>query len=243
MQSTKWELYEYQSSRSVIDLGPNHLHSIFLNFFSSITADFNISSAIRWAIQNQWSSGFYLAPSNWWLIVYTLWNQLLLELSLDLFNTLKVCCRHIDDVHEEVWCRKNIFWQTYRVLALSFFQHFEDMLQTYWRCAWRSLMQKKIFFTNTCSMPGVSSKSYLLPSFIFFLSSFQMSKNFISLFSGTEKHTKLKLGPHMDSRLMCHVVLNQAAGFHLFLYFFNFLSLKFQNIKFFVTLFCEAYKS
>ena len=26
------------------------------------------------------------------------------------------------------------------------FQHFEDMLQTYWRCAWRSLMQKKYFW-------------------------------------------------------------------------------------------------
>ena len=29
-----------------------------LNVFSSITADFNISSAIRWAIQGQWSSGW-----------------------------------------------------------------------------------------------------------------------------------------------------------------------------------------
>ena len=29
-----------------------------LNFFFSITADFNISSALRWAIQDQWSSGF-----------------------------------------------------------------------------------------------------------------------------------------------------------------------------------------
>ena len=28
-----------------------------LNFFSSITADFTISSALRWAIQYQWSSG------------------------------------------------------------------------------------------------------------------------------------------------------------------------------------------
>ena len=27
-------------------------------FFSSITTDFNISSAFRWAIQDQWSSGF-----------------------------------------------------------------------------------------------------------------------------------------------------------------------------------------
>ena len=41
---------------------------------------------------------------------------------------------------------------------------------------------------------------------------------------------------------MYHVYLNQAAGVYLFFYFFNFLSLKFQNIKFFVTLFCEAYK-
>ena len=32
------------------------IHSIFLNFFSLITADFNISSALRWAIQDQWSS-------------------------------------------------------------------------------------------------------------------------------------------------------------------------------------------
>ena len=41
---------------------------------------------------------------------------------------------------------------------------------------------------------------------------------------------------------MYHVYLNWAAGVYLFLYFFNFLSFKFQNIIFFVTLFCEAYK-
>ena len=52
------KLYEYQRSRSFIDLGPNHSDSIFLNFFSSITTYFNISSALRWAIQDQWSSGF-----------------------------------------------------------------------------------------------------------------------------------------------------------------------------------------
>ena len=67
-------------------------------------------------------------------------------------------------------------------------------------------------------------------------------KKFLSLFSRTEGHTKLKLGLHMDSKLMYHVFLNQAAGVNLFLYFFNFLSLKFQNIKFFITLFCKAYK-
>ena len=31
------KLYEYQRSRSLIDIGPNLLDSIFLNFFSSIT--------------------------------------------------------------------------------------------------------------------------------------------------------------------------------------------------------------
>ena len=41
------KLYEYQRSRSFIDLDTNHSDSIFLNFFSSITADFNISSALR----------------------------------------------------------------------------------------------------------------------------------------------------------------------------------------------------
>ena len=81
----------------------------------------------------------------------------------------------------------------------------------------------------------------LISSF-FFLSNFQILNKIIFLFSETQRHPRLKLGPHMDSRLMYHVYLNRAAGVYLFLYFFSFLSLKFQNIKFFVTLFCEAYK-
>ena len=36
---------------------------LFLNLFSSITADLNISSALRWAIQNHWSSGCTLIGS------------------------------------------------------------------------------------------------------------------------------------------------------------------------------------
>ena len=61
-------LYEYQRSRSFIDLCPNHSDSIFLNFISSITVDFNISSALRWAIQDQWSYGplvEYIFPQIW----------------------------------------------------------------------------------------------------------------------------------------------------------------------------------
>ena len=45
--------------------GPNGLSAptlqLCLNFFSSITADFNISSALRWAVQDQWS----VLISNW----------------------------------------------------------------------------------------------------------------------------------------------------------------------------------
>ena len=52
------KLYEYQRSRSFIDLGPNHSDSLFLVFIYSVTADFNISSALKWAIQDQWSSCF-----------------------------------------------------------------------------------------------------------------------------------------------------------------------------------------
>ena len=40
-------LYEYQRSRSFIDLGPNYPDSKIFNFFFSITSDFNISSALR----------------------------------------------------------------------------------------------------------------------------------------------------------------------------------------------------
>ena len=78
--------------------------------------------------------------------------------------------------------------------------------------------------------------------FIFLSLQFSNIKKFISLFSGTEWPTKLNLGLHMDIGLMHHVYLNQAAGAYLFLYFFNFLSLQFQHIQIFVTLFCEAYK-
>ena len=46
------KLYEYQRWRSFIDLGPIHSESVFLNFFFSKTADFNISSALWWAIQD-----------------------------------------------------------------------------------------------------------------------------------------------------------------------------------------------
>ena len=48
------------------NVSPNGLSApaqgLCLNLFSSITADFNISSALRLAIQDQWSSGIIFVP-------------------------------------------------------------------------------------------------------------------------------------------------------------------------------------
>ena len=37
------------------------------------------------------------------------------------FQHLKMCYRHIEDVHKEVWCWKNTFWQIDRVFNLVIF--------------------------------------------------------------------------------------------------------------------------
>ena len=49
----KW-VHEALWVLKVINLNPVQSDSIFLNFFSSVTADFNISSALRWAIMFLW---------------------------------------------------------------------------------------------------------------------------------------------------------------------------------------------
>ena len=74
----------------------------------------------------------------------------------------------------------------------------------------------------------------LIRSFIssfFFLSNFQTLKVFLTLFSGTVRLRRLKLGTHVDSGQMYPVCGNQAAA------------LQFSNIKIFYHTFlrnCEA---
>ena len=58
---------------------------------------------------------------------------------------------------------------------------------------------------------------------------------FVTLFSGTMRPRRLKLGAHMDNGWMYRVYQNQAAAAYLFLYFFIFLSLQFSNIKVFLS--------
>ena len=73
--------------------------------------------------------------------------------------------------------------------------------------------------------------------FIFLSLQFSTLKFFVTLFLGTVRPRRLKLGTHMDSGQMYHVYWNQAAAAYLSLYFFIFLSLQFSTLKFFVTLF------
>ena len=56
-------------------------------------------------------------------------------------------------------------------------------------------------------------------------------KFFVTLFSGTMRPRRLKLGTHMDSGQMYHVYQNQTAAFYSSLYFFIFLTY-FQHWKF-----------
>ena len=65
---------------------------------------------------------------------------------------------------------------------------------------------------------------------------------FVTLFSGTVRPRRLKLGTHMDSGQMYHIYWSQASAAYLSLYFFIFLSLQFSTLNFFITLFLGTVK-
>ena len=48
------KLYEYQRSRSFIDIGPNHSDSIFMNFFSSIIT---WPIEVKFYVESPWDEG------------------------------------------------------------------------------------------------------------------------------------------------------------------------------------------
>ena len=72
-------------------------------------------------------------------------------------------------------------------------------------------------------------------SSFFFLSNFRTLNIFVTLFSGTMRPRRLKLGTRVDSGQVYRVYRNQAAAAYLSRYFFNFLSLQLSNIKNFRT--------
>ena len=81
-----------------------------------------------------------------------------------------------------------------------------------------------------------AAAAYSSHYFFIFLSIFNI-EIFVTLFSGTVRPRRLKLGTYMNSGQMYHVYQNQAAAAYLSLYFFIFLSLQFSTLKFFITLF------
>ena len=82
-----------------------------------------------------------------------------------------------------------------------------------------------------------AAAAYLSLYSFFFLSNFQTLKFFVTLFSGTVRPRRLKLGTHLDSGQMYRVYRNQAAAAYSSLYFSFFFLSNFQTLKFFVTLF------
>ena len=81
-----------------------------------------------------------------------------------------------------------------------------------------------------------AAAAYSSLHFFIFLSNFQTLKFFVTLFSGTMRPRRLKLGTHMNNWRMYRVYQSQAAAAYSSLHFFIFLS-NFQTLKFFVTLF------
>ena len=72
-------------------------------------------------------------------------------------------------------------------------------------------------------------------SLYFFFRQYSSIKISVTLFSGTVRPRRLKLGAHVDNGWMYRVYQNQAAAAYLSLYFFIFLSLHFSNIKMFLS--------
>ena len=88
-----------------------------------------------------------------------------------------------------------------------------------------------------------AAAGFFVPLFSFRSIQFSNIKIFVTLFSGTMRHRRLKLGTRVDSGQMYRVYRNQAAAAYLSLYFFIFLTLQFSNVKSFRHTFlrnCEA---
>ena len=87
-----------------------------------------------------------------------------------------------------------------------------------------------------CVYQNQAAAAYLSLYFFsfFFLSNFQALKVFITIFSGTVRPRRLKLGTHVNSGWIYRVYRNQAAALiHPFL----FLSLQLSSIK----IFCSSF--
>ena len=129
---------------------------------------------------------------------------------------------------------------------LSNFQH-RNFLSPFSREQW-GLEDWKLVHTWTVGYYITYTGIRLLPLIHPFISSFFFLSNFhhcfVTLYWGTERSRRLKLGTHVDSEQIYRVYQKQAAtAAYSSLYFFIFLSLQFSNVKNFRHTFlmnCEA---
>ena len=100
--------------------------------------------------------------------VHTRADQLLLQLLMDSFDTLLSHYRHIGNLHEEIWCRNNNFWQNGSFVNLDIFPTCIK-----WADSWENLLIAYFyglcvlisFSLLTITVRGVSNKHCLLPFF------------------------------------------------------------------------------
>ena len=82
----------------------------------------------KWQVFN--SHVMATAPSQWWLIVHTLWNLLLIQLSLDRFKTLHIQTKWKCDCGS-LMLKKNTLWQNDRFFNCFWFP-FVILEETFW---------------------------------------------------------------------------------------------------------------
>ena len=121
------------------------------------------------------------------------------------------------------WNFSSLFSGTVRPRRLKLGTHIDNgqMYQVYWNQA---------------------AAAYLSHYAFFFLSNFQTLKIFVTLFSGTVRPRRLKIGTHMDNGWIYCVCQNQASAAYSSHYFFIFISLQLSNIKKFCHIFLRNWE-
>ena len=116
---------------------------------------------------------------------------------------------------------------------LSNFQTFKFFVTLFSETVWprRFKLGTYVQWADVSCLPESGCCCLFIPLFFIFLSlQFSNINIFVTLFSGTVRPRRLKLGTHVDSGQMYCVYRIQAAAVYLSLYFFIFLSLQFSNI-------------
>ena len=110
---------------------------------------------------------------------------------------------------------------------LNFSSHFSQKLCDLEIETWHTRGQ----WADVSCLPESGCCCLFIPLFFIFLSlQFSNINIFVTLFSGSVRPRRLKLGTHVDIGQMYCVYRIQAAAVYLSLYFFIFLSLQFSNI-------------